>query len=476
MTPRVEQRGAREDPVPSDDLEAGEPWSGPATEAPSEQVLPKEHILDPRTGYRSLRGEDDIRIDYRRVELGAVIAMVAALVEISVNLVRNVPAMWALIGIALIGAPTFWILARGAQRSPAHAPPYLVEGFVIFALLCSSGAGYLAGLEGRLTSGYALTFLTVAAFYMIPPRRFIAIGVATYSLYLAWLFSLDLPLLNKVFPLTNTGFAVLAGCFARSGMDRIQQVGRLQRRKIAEQNEALRRQVGELNDLMAIAAHDLRSPLFGLRNLLDFARHRPPASPDGMDRMLDAAGRSVTAMVALVSRLLDVHEVEGRAAPVLKRLDLSMLPAASAQRVEPSARAAGVKIDVVLPDRPVLAWGNADSIGQILDNLLSNAVRYSRGGSIVRVVAGVADDGAFLEVADQGVGIPEDERPMLFAKFRRGSTPPPSGSRGSGLGLYVVKVLAQTMGAQCTYRPNPSGGSVFRVTFRANGVADEMAE
>jgi signal transduction histidine kinase len=478
MTADVEHLHPPGEPATADEAGSrkatGEHWSNSPAKTLPDSVLPEDHILDPRAGYRLPHGEDDIRVDYRRVELGSLIALAAAAVEISVNLVRNVTAMWGLIAVALICAPTFWTLARRAQRSRTHGPPFLVESFVIFALLSSSGAGYLAGLEGRLTSGYSLTFLTVSAFYMIPPRRFIAIGVATYAFYVAWLSSLDLPLLSKVFPLTNTGFAVLAGCFARSGIDRIQQVGRLQRRQIAERNAALSRQVRELNDLMAIAAHDLRSPLFGLANLLDLARHRPPASPEGMYRLLDAAGRSVTAMLALVGRLLDVHEVEGRAAPAIKCKDLGVLLAASVQRVEPLARAAGVEIKTVIPDQPVLAWGDADNIGQILDNLLSNAVRYSSARSTVRITAGLADDHAFIEVADQGVGVPTGERSMLFAKFRRGSTPPPSGSRGSGLGLYIVKILAQTMGAECTYSPNPSGGSIFRLTFQTKGLPSEV--
>ncbi len=443
------------------------------TEQRHDRSLIARQLLDPNDGYPALRAPDDLRVDQRRVELGALIMFVHTMVEMAVATMRHSLILWLLIGIASVGSASFWLRARRVQRRPTDHLPWLVEGFVIFALLVASCAGWISGTEGRVSIGYPLIVMAAAAFYMIRVRRFVAIAAATYAFYGAWMLSLDLPFLDRLFALINTGMAVIAACFARAAINRMQQVGRLQRQRIAEQNDALQaanltltRRNEELNELMAVAAHDLRSPLLGLRSVLDLVRERPPSTPQGFAPMLDAARQSVSGMVALVSRLLDVHEVEGRSPPTPSTVNLGLLLAAAVQRMAPFARGAGVLIERDVPRDAVIASGNPHAIEQVLDNLLSNAIRYSPANSVVRVSAGTMEDGAFVEVADNGVGVPEAERVLLFAKFRRGSTPPHHGQRGSGLGLYIVAVLTRQMEATCSYRPNEEGGSIFHVSFR----------
>ena len=114
---------------------------------------------------------------------------------------------------------------------------------------------------------------------------------------------------------------------------------------------------------------------------------------------------------------------------------------------------------------------DADALDQILDNLVSNAIRFSPPASTVRLAAGIAD-GAFIEVIDEGIGIPPLERADLFGKFRRGSSQPLNGPRGSGLGLYIARTLANAMNAEINYRPAVAGGSVFRIDFKAVPLPD----
>ncbi|MCA6113164.1 ATP-binding protein [Bradyrhizobium sp. CNPSo 4026] len=71
-------------------------------------------------------------------------------------------------------------------------------------------------------------------------------------------------------------------------------------------------------------------------------------------------------------------------------------------------------------------------------------------------------------MADEGIGIPPEQRSQLFGEFQRGSLRPLNGPRGSGLGLYIVRTLALRMGAECIYKSGARGGSVFRVVFHGS--------
>ncbi len=431
----------------------------------------RHHLLDPIEGDESGPPDDYRRINLRRVQLGATIMVFDAAIEAGFNIVRRSPGLWVLASIAAVGAIIFAVRARRAQKRTSTVDDALIEGFVLFALLCSDGAGYFIAQGGRIPSGYAMLYLAISAFFTIPPRRFTVIGVVTYVLFVGWVSVLSVPLFEKLVAGFNTGLAVVAGIFGRWSIDRVQQLSRQHRVHIARQNEALleanallARRNTELNELMAIAAHDLRSPLFGLGSLLDLATARPPDSPNALQRMLDAARRSVTDMLALVGRLLEAHEVEGRASPALRRKDIAHCLSAAARRAAAHAEASGVALKCTPPPHPVWAMVDAEGLDQILDNLLSNAIRFSPAGTTVH--AGVtAGNRPFIEIADQGVGVPETERTMLFGKFRRGSMRPLHGSRGSGLGLYIVRTLARAMNAECSYRPGNTGGSVFRLDF-----------
>ena len=110
-------------------------------------------------------------------------------------------------------------------------------------------------------------------------------------------------------------------------------------------------------------------------------------------------------------------------------------------------------------------------------NLLSNAVKYSPAGGLVEVVRPARGRPAILEVVDQGIGVPEDERDQLFAPFSRTptrrSTP---GSRGPGSGLYISRRIVEAHGGSIELRDTPGGGATFRVTLPLPAVGGWRGE
>lgn len=430
-------------------------------------------LLDPRGGDEVMRPDRRLRLNLRRVELASIALIFDATVEGVFGYFRASLGMVVLSGLAIIGALLFLRAARRGQQEERVRLIWLPEIFVVVALLLSQAAGYFIALGGRIPSGYAMVYLAGAVFFLIPPRRFALIGLGTFLIFVLWVSLLDASPFDKTVAIFNTGLAVVAGIFGRRGLHRMQETEQNQQIQIAAQNEALiaandrlGRANAELASLMAIAAHDLRSPLFGLRSLLDLAASRLDASSHALHDLLREASESITAMLALVGRLLEAHETEGRPARLREGVDLGKAAERARQRNAARAEGNGIRLAIEAPPHPVQATADMEALDQIFDNLISNAIRFSPSGSTIRLCIG-NDEIPFVEVIDEGVGIPAEEREQLFGKFRRGATAPVHGPRGSGLGLYIVRTLSQAMGADVTYRPAATGGSAFRVRFPA---------
>ncbi|WP_454917704.1 sensor histidine kinase [Xanthobacter sediminis] len=430
-------------------------------------------LLDPHGGDDVMHPDRRLRLNLRRVELASIALIFDAAVEGVFAHFRHSTGIAVLALVAMGVGLACALIARHGQRRPPDRFVWLPEAFVIVALLLSQAAGYFIALGGRIPTGYALVYLAAAAFFLIPPRPFARIGFATFLIFVGWVSLLDATAFDKAVAIFNTGLAVVAGVFGRRSLHRMQETEQHQRQRIAAQNmalvtanEQLNRANAELNSLMAVAAHDLRSPLFGLRSLLDLAAARADAPPEVLRDLLREASASISAMLALIGRVLEAHESEGRSTRLREPVDLRKVLERARQRHGAIAVAHGLSLAIEAPPRPVTAMADNEALDQILDNLLSNAIRFSPPGTTVHLRAG-QDEAASIEVEDAGPGVPPEERAQLFGKFRRGSTRPLNGPRGSGLGLYIVRTLAQAMDAEASYRPAPAGGSIFSLRLPA---------
>ncbi len=262
-----------------------------------------------------------------------------------------------------------------------------------------------------------------------------------------------------------TMFLLIAG-YISLVLYRARREGFFKERTIVRQVRELETANAEMNDLMAITAHNLGSPLQGLSNLLELVRLR---AAQGLDRdqihaALDAASQSCAEMIALVRRLLDAHAAEhaGETAEV-EEADLVPCFLAAAKRAGPLAGAKGISLALRLPARPLPGRAQPELLGEVLDNLLSNAAKYSPGGTTVTLALYRKDGACRGEVRDEGPGIVEEERPRLFAKFSHGQNKPTGGETSTGLGLFIVQKLMEGMGGRTGYEPGTPGGSVFWV-------------
>jgi signal transduction histidine kinase len=211
---------------------------------------------------------------------------------------------------------------------------------------------------------------------------------------------------------------------------------------------------------LAGVARDLGGPLAALRGALALVKP-DPAREASLTRPLFIAKRSVDRVTATVEDLLDISRVElGELPLACTRCDLRDVVRDAAARSEPGASI----LQVVLPGGCVPAWCDARRIGQVLNNLVSNAVRYSPEGSLICVKARKEGEAAVLEVIDTGIGVPPDEQDEIFEPFRR-STLTRDSIPGVGLGLFVSRKLVEAHGGQLTVDSTPGRGSTFRVSL-----------
>lgn len=246
-------------------------------------------------------------------------------------------------------------------------------------------------------------------------------------------------------------------------------------RTMFAQREAVKQLAGQLAELnqeqaefMAIAAHDLRAPLATVRGFAELLAEGKLKDEAARLRALGQIGAESARMLGLVTDYLGAQAAQGQAqAPRLARTDLAVEVKKALARHAPSAANKQLTLELATNGEPVWAQTDADLLAQITDNLVSNAVKFSPAGKPVRVELGRVAGHARLAVIDAGQGIPLEEQAGLFKKFGRASTRPTGGESSHGLGLAVVKRLAEAMGGRVGCESAPGHGSTFWVELPA---------
>jgi signal transduction histidine kinase len=171
-------------------------------------------------------------------------------------------------------------------------------------------------------------------------------------------------------------------------------------------------------------------------------------------------------MRRLIEDLLDVSKVEA-SGPNLVRVptDLVALIQANVALNRPLARRKHIQI-VFETDQPRCVVDiDADRIRQVLNNLCSNAVKYSMPDTIIRITLAYETSAAVVSVIDQGQGIPSEELPRLFRAFSRTSVQPTAGEPSTGLGLAICEKIILAHGGRIWVESTPGYGSTFRFTL-----------
>jgi PAS domain S-box-containing protein len=226
-------------------------------------------------------------------------------------------------------------------------------------------------------------------------------------------------------------------------------------------------------DFLSRMSHELRTPLnavLGFAQLMEIDRSEPPA--EGQRRRLAMIRDAGEHLLHMIGDLLDLTRIESGGMTLQPEpVPLRALAAQALEMVRDSADKAQVTLALADGGDALVVLADRTRLRQVLLNLLSNAVKYSRpGGRVELRVAAGADGLPTLTVADTGVGIAEDELPLVFEPFQRGRQAR-GGIEGAGIGLSVTRALVQLMGGRIAAHSRLGEGSVFTVALPAAGAA-----
>ncbi|HEX8354044.1 MAG TPA: PAS domain S-box protein, partial [Pyrinomonadaceae bacterium] len=243
---------------------------------------------------------------------------------------------------------------------------------------------------------------------------------------------------------------------------------------ITEQVEARKRaeEANRLKDeFLATLSHELRTPLtsiLGWTRLLVGGRLNEEAT-----RMaLQTIDRNATTQTQLIEDVLDVSRIiSGKLSLHVEPVELGAVVRNAADAVRLAAEAKGVRLLVKLDTRPATVSGDPTRLQQVAWNLISNAVKFTPKGGVVEVRLELVDSQVELVVTDTGQGIPPDVLPHVFERFRQADSSTNRAHGGLGLGLAIVRHLAEMHGGTVEAEsPGPGQGATFRVKLPLHAV------
>ncbi len=234
----------------------------------------------------------------------------------------------------------------------------------------------------------------------------------------------------------------------------------VERRKAARELERMR------TDIIGIVSHDLKNPLANVIGYLELIHRAKEPLSERQRKLLGRARDNGTFMLELIADILDSTRLEEGVLRLLAEMhDVRDVIDDALERSAFLAEDKGIRLTSDLPAEPILARIDRGKVLQVLNNLISNALKFSAAGTVVHVTLRGGPDRVVVAVADQGQGIAPAEVPCLFKKFSRTSARATRGEKSTGLGLFIVSKMLELHGGTIEVASTPGVGSTFTFTL-----------
>jgi signal transduction histidine kinase len=222
--------------------------------------------------------------------------------------------------------------------------------------------------------------------------------------------------------------------------------------------------------LLAELSHDLRAPLQIVLTRAERLRRHPAEAADAETQGIRLA--ALDALEQVDAMLEQVRRDHGEARLALVDDDLAATVSSVAEQFDALASERGIRL-VIEAAEPVPARFDPERISRVVSNLLANALRYAASGGTARLSLAGEGEAAVIEVADSGVGVPPEQRALLFERFKTADNG--HGRAGTGLGLAIVKEFVALHGGTVAVGEAPEGGALFTVRLPREPAASEPA-
>jgi signal transduction histidine kinase len=239
--------------------------------------------------------------------------------------------------------------------------------------------------------------------------------------------------------------------------------------QVEETMEEIRRDRDTGREFMADVSHELRTPLAALRTFNELLQEKAGSDVAARTEFLEASAQQIARLDWLAQNLLELSKLDsGLIRLDLRPADLGATIESAVEQAQVSAQRRGLSLTAELPETPLVTRHDPQRIGQVLTNLIGNALKFTPRGGSVRVVLGPNQRGARIQVIDTGVGIDAAELPHVFDRFYRGSRANEARGSGSGLGLAIVRSVVEMHGGRVMVESRVGSGSTFTVTLPAD--------
>jgi signal transduction histidine kinase len=245
--------------------------------------------------------------------------------------------------------------------------------------------------------------------------------------------------------------------------------------KLEVERAAMNARLHELNrrkdEMIAVVSHDLCSPLTGFRMVIDLLRER---REEPIDELLGLMDQSARRMVSMVRGLLDISKLQADKVELeLEDMRLSEVIRHTMQPLVINANAKHIELNFHPPIGEPVMRADRLRVSQIFSNLLTNAVKFTAPGGAVDVIIEPNNDVMNVQVRDTGLGIPKEELPHVFDKYRQTATKATAGETGTGLGLAIVREMVLLHGGRISVSSELNRGTVFSVCLPINAPQAE---
>jgi signal transduction histidine kinase len=211
-------------------------------------------------------------------------------------------------------------------------------------------------------------------------------------------------------------------------------------------------------ELIATISHELKTPLTSIMGHIELLEDL-----DTGIGSVEAISRNADRLNRLVQNLLNYSQIQDKRETVRKDVDLRELAQQSLELMAMQAEQGDVTMTLESPSSPVMVTADPDELGKVIDNLASNAVKYSRQGGTVELEVGSDGGHAYVLCKDNGLGISAADQVHLFSAFHRSSNPEALSIPGTGLGLAISRRIAHMHGGEIIVASELGQGSTFRL-------------
>ena len=332
-----------------------------------------------------------------------------------------------------------------------------------YAALCAAAMSARGETIGAVLFSMEVSELRSAILQVETQLMTVFIGVAGAALAAAFIFALTLtaPIKALTSTIRRMGKGDLSACV------KVRASGEM--KELADSYNTMAEKIENFDQsrsqFVQNASHELKTPLATMKLLLENLIYQPDMPKELQQEFMQDMNHEIDRLSGIITDLLTLTKMDS-AGDAMKneKLDFTGLCNDSVHSLRPAAEKAGLTLTAAV-SKGVSLYGDRSKLGQVVYNLIDNAIKYTPGGGVITVTLKADNRSVTFSVKDTGVGIPQEDAKHIFDRFYRVDKARSRETGGTGLGLSIVRQMVQLHGGEITVDSQPGKGSTFTVTL-----------